>query len=76
MLQDWVNGGFMVFNKEIFQYLRPAEYEHEALKRLIKEQELSLFVHKGFWQSMDTYADLERLNLLWQQNPEWKIWKN
>ena len=76
VLQDWVNGGFMVFNRKIFHYLRPFEYEHEALKRLIQERELSLFVHKGFWQSMDTYADLEQLNALWRTNPEWKIWKN
>jgi glucose-1-phosphate cytidylyltransferase len=75
-LQDWVNGGFMVFKKEFFNYLRPAEYEHEALKRLVKKRELSLFVHKGFWQSLDTYADLELLNALWKKNPEWKIWKN
>ena len=75
VLQDWVNGGFMVFNKRFFNYLRPGEYEHEALKRLIKDRELSLFVHKGFWQSMDTYSDLEHLNLLWKQNPEWKVWK-
>lgn len=74
ILQDWVNAGFMVFNRKIFNYLRPAEYEHATLIRLIKEKQLSLFVHKGYWQSMDTYADLERLNTEWKENPQWKIW--
>jgi glucose-1-phosphate cytidylyltransferase len=75
-LQDWVNGGFMVFNKRFFSYIRHDEYEHEALKRLMREKQLSLYVHKGFWQCMDTYTDLEHLNTLWNQNPPWKIWKD
>lgn len=74
VLQDWVNAGFMVFSKKVFNYLRPAEFEHAALKRLIREKQLSLFVHKGYWQSMDTYADLERLNREWKENPQWKVW--
>jgi glucose-1-phosphate cytidylyltransferase len=75
ILKDWVNGGFMVFNKKLFNYLRPGEMEHEALKRLIQEQQLSLFIHEGFWHSMDTYSDMDNLNKLWQTDPKWRIWK-
>ena len=75
-LEDWVNGGFMVFHKKFFTYLRSGEYEHEALKRLVKEKQLSLYVHRGFWQCMDTYSDLEHLNKLWKDKPPWKIWKD
>lgn len=75
VLTEWINGGFMVFNKKVFEYLREGEMEHEALKRLSTENELSLYNHTGFWQAMDTYSDVKDLNLLWNNNPEWKVWK-
>lgn len=76
VLKEWVNGGFMVFKKSFFSYLREKEFEHEAFKRLIKEQQLSLSIHDGFWFAVDTYKELEELNEMWkEQNPKWKVWK-
>jgi len=75
VLEDWVNGGFMVFKHKFFEYLRPNELEHSALKRLIEKKQLSLYMHKQYWQCMDTYSDVEQLNKLWMTNPEWKVWK-
>lgn len=75
-LHDWINGGFMVFQKKFFDYVRIGEYEHAALKRLVVEKQLSIFLHKGFWHCMDTYSDVESLNQLWKEDPKWKIWKN
>lgn len=74
--RDWVNGGFMVFNTKVFSYFRPGEMDHEAIKRLIKEEELSLYSHEDFWHAMDTYNDVEALNTLWKENPVWKVWKD
>jgi len=66
----------MVFERKFFNYLRPAEMEHEAIRRLIKEQELSLFIHEGFWHAMDTYVDVENLNQMWREEQAgWKVWK-
>jgi len=76
VIQDWVNGGFMVFKKKFFSYLRPGEFEHAALHRLVQEKQLSLYAHEGFWHSMDTYADVENLNKMWNSLPQWKIWKD
>lgn len=76
VLQERVNGGFMVFNKKFFSYLRPGELEHPALRRLTKERQISIFLHNGFWHSMDTYADVENLNKYWREDPKWKIWKD
>lgn len=75
-LKEWVNGGFMVFNRSFFNYLKPGEFEHKALHRLVKENELSLYIHEGFWHSMDTYADVENLNAYWNTAPEWKVWRD
>jgi glucose-1-phosphate cytidylyltransferase len=74
VLKDRVNGGFMVFNKKFFNYLKDGEMEHEGIKRLISEKELALFIHDGFWHSMDTYPDVENLNKYWNENPKWKVW--
>lgn len=73
---EWVNGGFMVYKREIFEYLKPGEFEHEALKRLIEKRQLSTYVHDGFWHAMDTYPDVDNLNRLWHGNPKWKVWKD
>lgn len=76
VLKEWVNGGFMVFKREFFDYLRKGEMEHEAIKRLININQLSIFIHEDFWHSMDTYPDVENLNKFWLEDPKWKVWKD
>lgn len=76
VLSDMVNGGYMIFDKRLFSYLRKGESDLEALKRLVNEKQLSLFKHDGFWFAVDTYKELEDLNKIWttEQAP-WKVWK-
>ena len=69
VLKEWVNGGFMIFTKDFFSYLKEGEMEHDALKRLVQKKQLSIFVHDGFWHCMDTYNDVDTLNKLWKDNP-------
>jgi len=72
---DWVNGGYMIFSKEFFNYLRHGETEHPGLIRLAKENKLSLYPHEGFWYAVDTYKELDELNKLWNSpKPPWKVW--
>ncbi|MFH1899670.1 MAG: sugar phosphate nucleotidyltransferase [Patescibacteria group bacterium] len=76
IMKDWTNGGFMVFDRRFFKYLRKGETEHPALSRLTKEKQLSIFKHEDFWFCMDTYKEVETLNKYWaSDNPPWKIWK-
>lgn len=75
VLKEWVNGGFMVFKKDFFDYLKVGEMEHPSIKRLIAQKQLSLYIHDGFWHSMDTYPDVDNLNNLWNEDPKWKVWK-
>ena len=74
--REWVNGGFMVFKRDFFNYLKSGEMEHEGLKRLIQKKQLSIYIHQGFWHSMDTYPDVDNLNKLWNEDHKWKIWKD
>ena len=75
ILKEWVNGGFMIFKRSFFNYIRKGEFEHPALKRLLKNNQLSVYTHNGFWHSMDTYPDVDNLNKLWNEDPKWKVWK-
>ncbi|MDO8573452.1 MAG: sugar phosphate nucleotidyltransferase [Candidatus Daviesbacteria bacterium] len=74
VLSDWVNGGFMVFTKEIFKYLKPEEMDHAAYQRIADDEQLSVYKHEGFWYAVDTSRELENLKELWNNNPYWKIW--
>lgn len=75
ILKERTNGGFMVFKREFFNYIKPGEFEHNALKRLVDEEQLSVYKHDGFWHSMDTYSDVDSLNKIWTEDPKWKIWE-
>lgn len=75
VLVDWVNGGFMVFKRKALSYFKENEMEHEGLKRLITQKQLSLYIHDKFWFAVDTYKELEDLNEMWSKNEApWKIW--
>lgn len=75
LLKDWVNGGYMVFDKRFFSYLKPEETEHPALKRLTKERQLSLFKHHGSWMTIDTNKEHEEMKQIWDNGKApWKVW--
>jgi glucose-1-phosphate cytidylyltransferase len=77
ILDHWINGGFFVFNKEIFNYIKDGDIlEKDSFTRLLKDKNLFAYKHKGFWECMDTYKDNLRLNELWAgNNAPWAIWK-
>lgn len=70
----WINGGFFVFQKEVFDYLdEECVLEKEPLERLAREQQLAVYKHSGYWRCMDTYRDLEALNQEWASGrPGWQ----
>ena len=76
VLKERTNGGFMVFKREFFNFIKPNEFEHEGLKRLVSKRELSIYMHDGFWHAMDTYNDVNSLNKYWMENPKWKVWQD
>jgi glucose-1-phosphate cytidylyltransferase len=66
----WVNGGFMVADKEIFNYLTDDStiLERKPLESLANEGQLSAFKHNGFWQPMDTLRDKQLLEKFLEEN--------
>lgn len=72
-----INAGYMVLNPEIFQYIEGDRcvFEKQVLSRLAAEGELMSYLHKGFWQCMDTYREKMQLEKIWESgNAPWKIW--
>ncbi len=75
VLNDFVNGGFMVMDKKVFSFLDSSDVMlEETMPKLAKLGEVAVYHHKGFWHSMDTYRDYLHLNELWKKNPVWKKW--
>lgn len=75
----WINGGFFVLNKEVFNYIGSDEpyFEDYPLKNLSREGQLFAYKHYGFWRPMDTMSDKRALEELWANGKaEWKIWKH
>ena len=73
-----INGGFMVMNPEIFNYLEgdSTVFEQGPMQKLAAEGQLKSFYHSGFWQCMDTQREMNKLEELWQSgNAPWKIWE-
>lgn len=73
----WINGGFMVLNPEVINYIKDDStiFEKEPLEYVSNEGELKAFKHEGFWQCMDTLRDKEILEKLWSTGQAlWKVW--
>src|SRR5207249_3340117 len=66
--EGWINGGFMVLEPAIFDYLHgdSAVLEVDGLERLASERQLAAFQHPDFWQCMDTLRDKRLLERLWE----------
>jgi len=74
---DYVNGGFFVFEPDIFDYLEndATILEREPLESLAKKRQLGAFKHEGFWYPMDTLRDKNYLEGIWATGKApWKLW--
>ncbi len=75
LLKDYINGGFFVFKKGIFDYLGDNDVLEQApFETLAKKRELAAYKFSGYWQCMDTFKDYQALNDLWHANKaQWKV---
>ena len=79
IIEGWINGGFFIFEPEIFDYLKGDEtiLEGEPMENLVKDGQLMAFKHERFWQCMDTMRDKQLLENLWEsKKASWKVWDN
>lgn len=77
---NWINGGFMVCEPEVFDYIKPdtndVVFEREPLENLATDGKLNSYKHYDFWYPMDTLHGKNQLTDMWQsENAPWAIWK-
>ncbi len=76
---DLINIGYMIFESKIFDYIDGDDMPLEAapLNDLVADRQLSGYVHKGFWQCMDTLREKQKLEKLWASGQApWKLWED
>ncbi|MGL4524721.1 MAG: glucose-1-phosphate cytidylyltransferase [Spirochaetia bacterium] len=76
-VDDWINAGFFVAEKGIFDYIEGnVSLEQEPLHKLAKDGQFFAYRHTGFWQPMDTLREKHQLEQLWRQGQApWKVWE-
>jgi len=76
--EGWINGGFLVLEPGVFDYLKndQSSLEADVLERLATDRQLVAYKHERFWQCMDTLRDKRLLENLWQSGQApWKVWE-
>ena len=74
--QGWINGGYFIVEPEFFELLENDQtiLEKKPLEKVAAMGELMAYLHKGYWQCMDTKRDRDSLEEMWQSgNPPWSI---
>jgi glucose-1-phosphate cytidylyltransferase len=73
----YVNGGYFIFRKEIFDYMQPGEeLVEEPFHRLVQDGLLAAYRHDGFWLPMDTFKDKQLLEDMYSRGvAPWEVWK-
>ena len=73
----WINGGYFIFRRGIFDYIEPGEELVEApFRRLLAEDRLMAFRYEGFWAPMDTLKDVQTLESMVESGePPWAVWQ-
>lgn len=73
----WISGGFFVLSPRVLDYIHDDAtiWEREPMERLAAEENLAVYLHRGFWQCMDTQRDKMKLEALWESGKApWKVW--
>jgi glucose-1-phosphate cytidylyltransferase len=73
----WINGGFFILSPKVVDYIESDAmmWELAPMQKLTRENNLSAYQHDGFWYSMDTLRDKNRLEELWNTGKApWKVW--
>jgi len=74
---DLINIGFMVMEPEIFDYIDGDDtpFEGDPISRIVAKKQLAAYIHKGYWQCMDTQREKLQIEKLWNSGKApWKLW--
>lgn len=77
--EGWINGGFFVLNKSVFDFIPPnaddVMWEDLPIQSLAAAGQIMAYQHNGFWKCMDALRDKMELEEMWNSgNAKWKVW--
>lgn len=76
-IDHWINAGFMIFERAVLDEIGEGDdvaLETGVIPRLIAQNQVMVYRHVGFWQSMDTLKDARDLEQRWQEDAPWRVW--
>jgi glucose-1-phosphate cytidylyltransferase len=76
-MEQWINGGFMLFKRSALDLMASGDnvsLEQGVLPALAEKNQLMIYRHDGFWQSMNSMKETILLEKLWQTGAPWKVW--
>ena len=74
----WISGGFFVLSPKVIEHIEGdgTVWERGPMQRLATQGQMSAYLHRGFWQPMDTLRDKVQLEELWSSGrAPWKTWR-
>lgn len=74
--QGWINGGFFVLNRKVFNYIEKSNtvFESSSLIKLVKKKQLAAYRHYGFWKCMDNLNEKNQIEKIYKKDKDiWKI---
>ena len=77
--QAWINGGFMVAERGVFDYLNGDMdvFEKEPMIKMVGNGQVSAYKHYNYWQPMDTLRERQELEAIWASGrAPWKVWED
>lgn len=72
-----INGGYMVLEPEVFNYLEDdtTVFEQGPMKQMAADGQLVAYQYDGYWQCMDTKREMDKLNeLIDSGKAPWMKW--
>lgn len=75
VFDDYINGGFTVFNRNVDKYLEREDMLFDTLDKLTKDEKLAIYRHAGYWNTINTMKDYLVLNEEWEKNRPWAVWE-
>ena len=76
---DLINIGYMILEPSVFDCIEGdlTDFEQDTMETLVSRKEVNAYIHKGFWQCMDTLREKQKLEALWESgNAPWKVWED
>ena len=76
LMNETINTGFLILNKEYFNYLKPEMAIEDPFEVLAKDKKMGAYYTDAYIHTVETLKDYRKASEAWIKNPTWKVWKS